>query len=106
VTVAGRELGVAHSHADEESFAVGVVHGFAGSGAVVVAMAAAAPDVAAGVGFLAGFAVATVVAMAGAAWLCGRAVGRLGWLRVVAGGASVAIGLVLVAGTVGVGLPC
>jgi hypothetical protein len=105
VRIGGRRIGFSHSHADEESFAVGVVHGFAGSGAVVVAMAAAAPDAAAGAGFLAGFAGATVVAMATAAWLCGRAFGRLGWLRVVAGACSVAVGLVLLYETVGGGLP-
>jgi hypothetical protein len=97
VTVAGREVGLTHSHADGASFAVGVVHGLAGSGGVVVALAAAAPTAADGVGFLIGFAGATVAAMGLAAWGWSRAVGHTGVLRVVAGVASIAVGLLLVA---------
>ncbi|MFB6157110.1 MAG: high-affinity nickel-transporter protein [Haloferacaceae archaeon] len=100
--VAGREVGLTHSHADEESFAVGVVHGLAGSGGVVVALAAAAPTAADGAAFLAGFAVATVVAMGLAAWGFGRALGRAERLRVLAGVASVAVGLLLFGEVLGV----
>jgi len=105
LTVAGRDVGLTHSHADEESFAVGVVHGLAGSGGVVVALAAAAPTAADGAGFLLGFAAATVVAMALAAWGWGRAVGRADTLRAVAGLASIAVGLLLFAEILGVGVP-
>ncbi len=105
LTVLGREVGLTHSHADDASFAVGVVHGLAGSGGVVVALAAAAPTVADGAGFLLGFAVATVVAMGLAAWGWGRAVGRTGTLRVVAGLASICVGLLLFAEVVGSGVP-
>jgi hypothetical protein len=105
LTVLGREVGLTHSHVDEESFAVGVVHGLAGSGGVVVALAAAAPTVADGAGFLLGFAVATVLAMGLAAWGWGRAVGRAGTLRVLAGLASIGVGLLLFAEVLGVGLP-
>jgi len=101
----GREVGVGHTHADEESFAVGVVHGLAGSGGVVVALAAAAPTDAAGAGFLAGFAGATVLAMALASWGCSRAFGRMGALRTLAGVGSVAVGVLLFAGTVGLAVP-
>jgi hypothetical protein len=102
LSVAGRQLGLVHSHADEESFAVGVVHGLAGSGGVVVALAAAAPTVAGGAAFLGGFAVATVAAMGVAAWGWGHAVGRAARLRVVAGLLSVAVGLLLAAELLGV----
>jgi hypothetical protein len=105
VTVLGREVGLTHSHTDDASFAVGVVHGLAGSGGVVVALAAAAPTAADGAGFLLGFAVATVLAMGLAAWGWGRAVGRAGTLRVVAGLASIGVGLLLFAEVVGLGLP-
>ena len=105
LTVAGREVGLTHSHADDASFAVGVVHGLAGSGGVVIALAAAAPTVADGAGFLLGFAVATVIAMGLAAWGWGRAVGRAGTLRVVAGLASIGVGLLLFAEVVGLGVP-
>ncbi|MFB6173850.1 MAG: sulfite exporter TauE/SafE family protein [Halobacteriales archaeon] len=105
VRVAGREVGLVHSHADEESFAVGVVHGLAGSGGVVVALAAAAPTVAGGAAFLGAFAVATVVAMSAAAWGFGTALGRTGALRTVAGLASVAVGLLLLADVLAVPAP-
>jgi hypothetical protein len=105
LTVLGREVGLTHSHADDASFAVGVVHGLAGSGGVVVALAAAAPTAADGAGFLLGFAVATVIAMGLAAWGWGRAVGRAGTLRVVAGLASIGVGVLLFAEVVGLGLP-
>jgi hypothetical protein len=105
LSVLGREVGLAHSHADEESFAVGVVHGLAGSGGVVVALAAAAPTVAGGAAFLFGFAAASVLAMGVAAGTWGRAVGRVGVLRTVAGLASVAVGLLLFAELAGVAVP-
>jgi hypothetical protein len=105
VTLGDTRIGLAHSHADGESLAVGVVHGLAGSGGVVVALAAAAPTVARGVAFLAGFAVASVAAMGAATWAWGRAVGHAGALRHVAGVASVGVGLLLFAEIVGVTVP-
>lgn len=105
LTVAGRSVGLTHSHADEESFAVGIVHGFAGSGGVVVVLASAAPTTIDGAGFLVGFAVATVASMGIATWGWGRAVGRANALRVVAGVASVVVGALLFAETVGVPVP-
>jgi hypothetical protein len=105
LSLLGREVGLTHSHADGASFAVGVVHGLAGSGGVVVALAAAAPTAADGAGFLVGFASATVLAMGLAAWGWSRAVGRAAALRVVAGLASIGVGLLLFAEVAGVGLP-
>ncbi|WP_435179850.1 high-affinity nickel-transporter protein [Halorussus sp. AFM4] len=105
LAVGVRKVGLVHSHADEESFAVGVVHGLAGSGGVVVALAAAAPTVAAGAGFLVGFAVASVASMAAASWGWGRVVGRTAALRLVAGVASVAVGVLLLAEIGGVSVP-
>lgn len=102
LTVAGRQVGIAHSHADEESFAVGVIHGLAGSGGVVVALVAASSTVSGGAGFLAGFSVATVCSMALASWGWGFVVERTNALRVVAGVTSVAVGLLLVLETTGV----
>jgi len=100
-----REIGLAHSHADEESFAVGIVHGLAGSGGVVVALAAAAPTAADGGAFLLGFAVATVTAMGVAAAGWGRAVGRTDRLRILAGVGSVALGALLLAEALGLAVP-
>lgn len=105
VRIAGRTVGLTHSHAAGESFAVGVVHGVAGSAGVVVALAATAGGPVDGAGFLAGFSAASVVAMAVAAWAWGRAVGHAARLRVLAGVASVAVGLALVAEAAGVTVP-
>ena len=105
LTIGGRRIGLTHSHADEESVAVGIVHGLAGSGGVVVALAAAAPTLTAGVGFLIGFAVASVLSMALASWGWGRAIGRTGTLRLVAGLASVAVGVLLFAEIAGIAVP-
>ncbi|MFB6281572.1 MAG: hypothetical protein ABEH40_06100 [Haloferacaceae archaeon] len=105
--VAGREVGVAHSHASEESFAVGIVHGLAGSGGVAAALAAAAPTAGGGAAFLGGFAAATVAAMGLATWGFGRAraADRAGALRALAGAASVGVGLLLAADVLaGIGL--
>lgn len=88
-------VGVTHSHADEESFAVGIVHGLAGSGGVVIGMTAAAPTASGGLAFLGGFAVATITAMAVVTAGWGRLVGHASALRVVAGVLSVGVGLVL-----------
>ncbi|MFB6079011.1 MAG: high-affinity nickel-transporter protein [Halarchaeum sp.] len=100
VTVQGRGIGLTHTHAAEESFAVGVVHGLAGSGGVVVLLAAAAP--ADGTGFLVGFALATVAAMGVAASGWGVLDACVPHLRAFAGVASVAVGVLLLAETLGV----
>lgn len=92
VTLRGRQLGVGHSHVNGESFAVGVFHGFAGSGVVMVVLASTAPTLARGAAFLLGFAVASVGAMAAVAWAWGRAGGHTGRLRRAAGLASLAAG--------------
>lgn len=105
LTIGGRRLGIAHSRADGESFSVGIVHGLAGSGGVVVALAATAPTVFSGAGFLAGFSVATSVSMAAASWGWGRVVGRTNSLRTVAGVASVTVGVLLFAETIGTAVP-
>lgn len=103
--VGEREIGLTHTHTDEESFAVGIVHGLAGSGGVVVALAAAAPTVMGGAGFLLGFAVASVCAMALASWGWGHLVGQTERLRIVTGVGSVAVGLLLFAEIAGVAFP-
>lgn len=98
--VAGRRVGLDHSHADDESLAVGVIHGLAGSGSVVVALAAAQHPTA-GTAFLLGFALASVLAMGVAAWAWGHAVDNTRRLRVVAGAASILVGLLLLGAVLG-----
>ncbi|MDZ7745253.1 MAG: hypothetical protein U5K28_01520 [Halobacteriales archaeon] len=100
--IGSRLLG--HDHTDEASFLVGIVHGFAGSGGVVVALAAAAGSTFAGAGFLAGFSVATIVGMSVASWGVGHAVSRLRPLRLVTGLASIVVGLLLGVEMLGISL--
>jgi hypothetical protein len=101
LSVGDRRIGLGHSHTDEESLAVGVIHGLAGSGGVVIALAAASQTVAGGAAFLLGFSLASVLAMGLASFVWGRAVGQSRGLRIVAGVASVAVGLLLFAEIVG-----
>jgi high-affinity nickel permease len=105
INVAGRHIGLLHSHRDEESLAVGVVHGLAGSGGVVIALAAAARTAAEGTAFLLGFSLASVLAMGVAAWAWGQAIGQSHSLRLVAGVASVLVGLLLLTEVIGLALP-
>ena len=88
-----------------ESFAVGIVHGLAGSGGIVVALAATAPTISGGAGFLIGFTVATASSMAIASWGWGQGIGRTDTLRVVAGVASMTVGVLLLAEILGLPVP-
>jgi hypothetical protein len=101
LSLGSKRVGILHSHEGEESLAVGVVHGLAGSGGVVVALAAASRTTAGGAAFLIGFSVASVLAMGLASWIWGQAIGQSRRLRIVAGGASVLVGVLLFAGVVG-----
>lgn len=104
LTIGQQLLGARHRHVDPPAVAVGVVHGLAGSGTVVVALAATSPTRATGVAFVGGFAVATVATMVGvsAVW---RRLGSTAWqrpLRGVAGAVAVGLGLGMVVGGIGV----
>lgn len=111
-TLAGRRIGLTHthprtasassSHADEASFAVGVVHGVAGSGGVVVGLAAAARTPVGSACFLTGFAVVTVVAMALLSWGWRRVPVGTDRLRTLAGLVSLAVGVALFVDLAGV----
>jgi len=105
LSLGSKQIGLLHSHEDEESLAVGVIHGLAGSGGVVIALAAASQTTVGGVAFLIGFSLASVLAMGLASWTWGQAVGQSHRLRVIAGGASVLVGLLLFAEIVGITLP-
>lgn len=86
-------VGSGHDHVDSESFLVGVVHGFAGSGALVVALVASTPSVVAALWFLAGFSVVSVVTMTIVSSVWGRALG-LGATRYLEGSAGL-VGVVV-----------
>jgi hypothetical protein len=102
-------LGGTHSHYEGESFLVGIVHGFAGSGLVVVLVTPTVPTTASAVAFLVAFAASSVVAMGALsfAWGATLGVGRhTPKIRAVAGVASVAVGIgMAVAFFGGTGIP-
>lgn len=97
------ELGTKHTHVHDESFAVGVLHGFAGSGALVVVMVSAAPEIGQAVAFLGAFSLLTVATMAAVSvlWRRSMAVGGTRALRAAAGLVGVVAGAVLVVENVG-----
>lgn len=88
-----------HQHVEGGSFLVGVIHGFAGSGAFVVALVAAAPTVDAALAFLGAFCVLTMCTMAGVSVLWERALetGHGGRLRTLAAVAGILVGGALLA---------
>ncbi len=93
-------LGGKHSHYKEESFVVGVLHGFAGTGILVVLVTAAAPTAQVALGFVGAFAAVTVVSMAVIAVVWGRLISfeKAGErLRLFGGVLAVGVGLLLVA---------
>lgn len=75
LSVGDLSLGATHLHLDGDSFLVGIVHGVAGSGTLVVLLVAAAPSTGAAVGLLAGFCALSTATMAVVAALWGRALG-------------------------------
>lgn len=90
-----------HRHVDAESLAVGVVHGLAGSGAIVVALATSAPSVPSSFSLLASFSLVTILTMSVLSVFWGTVLTtRLQTaLRLVAGTASLVVGLLLVLNT-------
>ena len=96
-------LGTGHGHLHRESAIVGVLHGLAGSGALVVAMVAASPSTGGALAFLAGFTALTVGTMAAVSLGWGRAI-RAGLgdpLRAVGGVLGIVVGLLLLSQVLG-----
>jgi high-affinity nickel permease len=98
VTVGPVSLGTFHTHVDSESFVVGVVHGLAGSGAIVVALAATASTPLSSLSMLGSFSLVTILTMGTLSFLWGSVLTtRLqSVLKTVAGGASLLVGGLLV----------
>ncbi len=96
-------LGVGHGHLHTESALVGVLHGLAGSGALVVAMVAASPSVGGAFAFLLGFTALTICTMAAVSLAWGRAI-RAGLgapLRAVGGLLGIVVGVLLLSHVLG-----
>jgi hypothetical protein len=98
-------LGATHVHGG--SFAVGVLHGVAGSGVLVVALVASAPGVERALAFLAAFSLLSVATMAAVTALWSRSLdtGFTTYLKAAAGLVGVGVGLSMLVGqATGLGL--
>lgn len=97
-------VGDSHAHLDGDSFAVGLVHGVAGSGVLVVAMAATAPTLDAALAFLVAFSLCSTLTMATVALAWGRALGTglTDVLRVLAALVGIGAGVLLLGQSAGV----
>ncbi|WP_136716202.1 high-affinity nickel-transporter protein [Halorientalis salina] len=97
----GISVGAFHTHIDDESFLVGIVHGLAGSGAVVVTLVATASTVTASLFLLGAFSLVTVVTMGLLSYLWGNVLTTRAQrgLQTVAGLGTVAVGLHLASTT-------
>jgi len=94
LSVGDLSLGRTHLHLDGDSFLVGVLHGFVGTGTLVVLLVAAAPSAGTALGFLAGFCALSIATMAAIAALWGRALGTAfpRYLQACAGLLGIAVG--------------
>lgn len=90
-------LGLSHHHIDEESFLVGIIHGFAGSGALVILLVSAAPNVTSALSFLATFSLLSIITMAGISTVWGRTLNTsfTTYLKGFAGLLGVGLGILL-----------
>lgn len=92
-------IGVTHGHLalDGDSFLVGALHGFAGSGVLVIALASAAPTLEAAVAFLAGFSLLSIVTMGTASVVWERALEAAfeTYLETLAGLVGIGVGALL-----------
>lgn len=94
----GRSLFGSHHHLDGASFLVGIIHGFAGSGALVIVLVTTAPTMATALAFLAAFSVITIATMGLVSFVWGRSFefDLTRYLKSIAGLAGVVIGAVLI----------
>lgn len=99
----GLSLGITHHHFDEESFLVGVVHGFAGSGALVIALVSTAPSMGSALTFLSTFTLLSIATMAVISAVWGRTLETAftTYLEGIAGVLGVVIGFAFVLGQAG-----
>ncbi|MFB6284793.1 MAG: hypothetical protein ABEK59_12840 [Halobacteria archaeon] len=95
----GVEVGLGHTHVHRDSFYVGILHGFAGSGAAVLLLATSAKTLGTGFGYLISFCVATILAMGFFAAVWGRLIKKKkveNYLLGAAGIASISVGILII----------
>lgn len=92
-------LGDDHVHFRGDSFLVGVVHGLAGSGALVIALVSTAPTAPTALAFLVSFSLLSILTMAGVSAVWGRTLDTdaARYLKATAGLVGIAVGALLVA---------
>lgn len=98
LSIGSLELGSTHSHRGGESFLVGIVHGLAGSGVAIGALAADA-SILEGVSLLGAFAAASIATMGTVALLWGTVLSRTAGraLQAIAGVVAIVVGALLLA---------
>lgn len=101
--IGANSLGLSHRHLDGASFVVGVLHGLAGTGALVIVLVASAPGVSTAVAFLAAFSGLAITTMAAVSVMWGRTLGtrRAKYLKLVAGFVGIGVGVRLLAAHAG-----
>lgn len=99
--VRGVSVGAFHTHIDDESFLVGIIHGLAGSGAVVVTLVATASTVTTSLFLLGSFSLVTILTMGLLSFLWGNVLTTRAQrgLQTVAGLATIAVGVHLTTST-------
>lgn len=90
-------LGLTHHHFDDESFLVGLVHGFAGSGALVIVLVSTAPSMSSALAFLVTFSALSILTMTVISIVWGRSLDSsfTTYLKGFAGLFGIAIGVAL-----------
>jgi hypothetical protein len=99
--------GNSQHHVSLEPLVVGIIHGFAGSGLIVIALASTAQTLETTLAFLAGYSILSIVTMGGVSFLWGCALhfGIITYFRGIAGVVSLGVGILLIAETlIGMGL--
>ncbi|WP_254545899.1 hypothetical protein [Halomarina pelagica] len=95
--VGGASFGLSHRHLHGDSFLVGVLHGLAGSGALVIVLASTAPTVETALAFLLAFSALSVLTMGVVSVLWDRTLDTAfaSVLRLAAGALGVGVGFLL-----------
>lgn len=98
VQVGDLSLGLEHTHLNGDSFIVGIIHGFAGSGALVIAIVSATPAVDTAVAFLLAFSVFSILTMGTISLVWGEILETdlTEYFKLGAGVVSIGFGLLLV----------
>lgn len=97
LNVGSLSLGHTHTHIDGEGFAVGMLHGVAGSGALVVLLVSTADSIPGALSFLVGFSAFSIATMALVTFVWGRTLETAlrTYLEVGAGLLGVGVGVTL-----------